>query len=481
MIPTLKPYPKYKDSGVPWLGKVPEHWEVVRLGSLFRERGETNEAGQATEVLSVLRDRGVIPYSEKGNIGNKKSEDITRYKIVRPGDIVVNCMNVIIGSVGISRYEGCLSPVYYVLTPRSRRNNPQYLNACFQTKPFQRSLVRIGNGILAHRMRIPMELLKCEPLPRPPSDEQTAIVRFLDWAERRIRRVIRLRNQRIELLEEYKQALIHRAVTGQIDVHTGKPYPKYKDSGVEWLGDVPEHWEVCRLKSRLVKNDSGVWNDQRDADGTIVLRSTEQTVSGGWKIQNPARLRLSAEERRAFLLKNGDLVVTKSSGSPDHIGKTSLVTEEIERLDCAFSNFMQRLRLDRNTIPKLVWYYLNAPIGREQLVFQSTTTTGLGNLNATILGNCRIAIPSLSEQTAIVEFLDEQTERIDAAIAADRRAIDLLKEFRTRLIADVVTGKLDVREIAVKLPDELPDEEAAKDVEPESEIDLETVSEETLS
>ena len=169
VIGTPYPYPKMKDSGIPWLGEVPEHWRLPRLGALLRERGETNGDGQVSEVLSVLRERGVIPYAEKGNIGNKKSEDITRYKVVKPDDIVVNCMNVIIGSVGLSRYTGCLSPVYYVLTRRSEHDHPRYLNAYFQTKPFQESLVRIGNGILAHRMRIPMELLKCEPFPLPPS------------------------------------------------------------------------------------------------------------------------------------------------------------------------------------------------------------------------------------------------------------------------------------------------------------------------
>lgn len=122
-------------------------------------------------------------YTEKGNIGNKSSEDITRYKIVRPDDIVVNSMNVIIGSVGLSKYTGCLSPVYYVLTRRFESDNPRYLNAYFQTKPFQESLVRIGNGILAHRMRIPMESLKCEVFPKPPAgteEDVLAIARRLE-------------------------------------------------------------------------------------------------------------------------------------------------------------------------------------------------------------------------------------------------------------------------------------------------------------
>ena len=217
-VRTGRPYPAYKHSGVEWLGRVPEHWHVSRLGALLRERGEMNDDGRISEVLSVVRGRGVIPYAEKGNIGNKKSEDITRYKIVRPDDIVVNCMNVIIGSVGLSRYTGCLSPVYYVLTRRSKSDHPQYLNSYFQTKPFQESLVRIGNGILAHRMRIPMELLKCEPFPRPSFDEQATIVSFLDDTTRNIDAAVAGTHHQIESVREYRTRLIADVVTGKVDV-----------------------------------------------------------------------------------------------------------------------------------------------------------------------------------------------------------------------------------------------------------------------
>ena len=214
----LDPNVRLKPSGVKWLGDVPEHWEVQRLGNLLQERGEINADGHIEEVLSVLRNRGVIPYTDKGNIGNKKSEDITRYKIVRPEDIVVNCMNVIIGSVGLSTYTGCLSPVYYVLTRRSRDDDPQYLNAYFQTKPFQQSLVRIGNGILAHRMRIPMELLKCEPFPRPPAEEQAAIVEYIAMATADIETATARARRQTDLVQEYRTRLIADVVTGKLDV-----------------------------------------------------------------------------------------------------------------------------------------------------------------------------------------------------------------------------------------------------------------------
>ena len=122
-----------------------------------------------------------------------------------------------------------------------------------------------------------------------------------------------------------------------------EPYPAMKDSGVAWLGEVPKHWEVARLKSRLRRNDSGVWGDQFSDAGTVVLRSTEQTVTGGWRITAPARIELPLREQESALLEAGDLVVTKSSGSQAHIGKTSLVDSEIAQLRCCFSNFMQRL------------------------------------------------------------------------------------------------------------------------------------------
>ena len=161
-------------------------------------------------------------------------------------------MNVIIGSVGISRYTGCLSPVYYVLTRRLENDNPRYLNAVFQSKPFQKSLVRIGNGILSHRMRIPMELLKCEPFPVPPPDEQAAIVRFLDYTTRRLDKAIRAKRKTIKLLNEQKQAIIHRAVTHGLD-----PNVRAKPSGVPWLGDIPEHWDQLLLGRCVTRIEQG--------------------------------------------------------------------------------------------------------------------------------------------------------------------------------------------------------------------------------
>ena len=416
----LKPYPTYKDADVSWLGEVPEHWELPRLGTLLRERGEENDTGLVTNVLSVLRDRGVIPYAEKGNIGNKKSDDITRYKIVRPDDIVVNSMNVIIGSVGLSRYTGCLSQVYYVLTRRSEIDDPRYLDAYFQTKPFQQSLVRIGNGILAHRMRIPMGLLKCEPFPRPPSSEQTAIVKYLDYMNRRIRRYINTKKKLIALLNEQKQAIIHQAVTRGLD-----PDVRLKPSGLEWLGDIPEHWEVRRLKyvCRFEYGDS--LPDNMRVRGDIAV------YGSNGKIGTHDRGNTSAP-----------CIVIGRKGS---FGKVTFSSDSVFAIDTTF--FID----ERYTSANLRWLYYILTWTKLDSVSKDSAVPGLDRGEAYTQ---QITYCPRDEQVKIAGWLDQQLASVDRAILKINKEIDLLREYRTRLIADMVTGKLDVREAAASLPDE---------------------------
>ena len=439
-------YPAYKPSGVPWLGDVPAHWEVRRLGTLLQERGETNSDERITEVLSLLREQGVIPYSQKGNIGNKKSDDITRYKIVRPNDIVMNSMNVIIGSVGLSRYTGCLSPVYYVLTNRSNDDLPRYLNSNLQAKPFQRSLVRIGNGILAHRMRIPMELLKCEVLPRPPLSEQAAIVRYLDHADRRIRRYVDAKRKLIALLEEEKQAVINQAVTRGLD-----PNVPLKPSGVEWLGDVPEHWEVRRLSqvSRIVRGKftHRPRNDPSLYDGPYPFIQTGDIAGASKMIMRYTQTLNERGFAVSTMFPRGTLVMTIAA----NIGDVAILG-----FDACFPDSVVGFGPNKN-LHRDHLYYLFTAMKREFLREAPVNTQG--NLNVDRIGSRKIPFPPFSEQASIVGHIDKATADIDAAVVRTRRQIDLMEEYRTRLIADVVTGKLDVREAAAQLPDEPDDQD----------------------
>ena len=217
----------------------------------------------------------------------------------------------------------------------------------------------------------------------------------------------------------------------------------YWDTGVKWLERIPMLWEVKRLKRLLSRNDGGVWGQDSDNDGVIVLRSTEQTVDGEWRIEAPALRRITTSEFEACRLIEGDLVVTKSSGSARHIGKTSIVTREVEALNCCFSNFMQRFRTNESLNSRFAWYVLNSELTRNQFNLNSGTTTGLANLNGELMGMVILACPPIPVQRAIVSFLDRETAKIGALVAKKERLIELLDEKRRALITHAVTKGID--------------------------------------
>ena len=412
---------KYKETNVPWIGKIPIHWDMVRIGAVLQERGETNEDGTVNDVLSLVRQRGVIPYEEKGNIGNKMSEDITRYKIVRPNDIVVNSMNVIIGSVGLSEYTGCLSPVYYVLRKRSPTDDSRYIAAYFQSLPFQRSLTRLGNGILAHRMRIPMDLLKSEPFPKPPPEEQTAIVRFIDHAGEQIQRYIAGKERLIALLEEERQALVHQAVTRGLD-----PSIRLKPSGIEWLGDIPEYWAVRRLKSlaSIGTGDKDTINRNEEGKYPFFVRSQKVERIDTWSF-------------------DGEAVLTAGDG----VGVGKVFHYINGRFD--FHQRVYKFSDFREISGKLFYYSLTASLPYHTL--QGTAKSTVDSLRLPMLQNIGTPVPPIQEQQEITEYLERVEQEIKVASSEARRQIDLMNEYRTRLIADVVTGQLDVREASAQV------------------------------
>ena len=222
-----------------------------------------------------------------------------------------------------------------------------------------------------------------------------------------------------------------------------KRYDTYKDSGVEWIGEIPSVWKFGKMKYQLSNNDGGVWGSdvENENDGTVVIRSTEITIDGQWDLSNPMKRILTDSEIEKTLLYSGDIVLTKSSGSPNHIGKSVIVNSEVENLKCCYSNFVQRLRF-RNYNSKLYHYILNNHVVREQYRYLTQTTTGLGNLNGTTLNEVFLPFIPLSEQQQIVTFLDTKTTLIDSLIEKTQQKIELLKEKRTSLINEVVTKGL---------------------------------------
>ena len=220
-------------------------------------------------------------------------------------------------------------------------------------------------------------------------------------------------------------------------------YSSYKSSGVEWIGEIPETWDSGKMKYVLSNNDGGVWGSdiENEEGGNIVIRSTEITIDGNWDFSNPLKRDLTENEIIKSKLYEGDIVITKSSGSPQHIGKSVIVSKEIELLNCCYSNFVQRIRF-RNYNPKLYHFILNSDIGRSQFKYLTTTSTGLGNLNGSSLNDILLPFIPLIEQERIVNYLDEKTTIIDKLISTKQRKVELLQEQRTTLINQVITKGL---------------------------------------
>jgi type I restriction enzyme S subunit len=221
-----------------------------------------------------------------------------------------------------------------------------------------------------------------------------------------------------------------------------KPYPAYKDSGIEWIGQIPEHWEIKKLKFLISQNDGGVWGEEPERHATIVLRSTELNLDGSWSLDNPAMRKLTESDLKKSLLKKGDILITKSSGSELHIGKSALVDDTIENMKCCYSNFMQRIRPFNNQNSKYLHYILNSNVAREQYNYLSNTTTGLANLTANTLNEIVLPSVPLREQEAIVTYLNKTSNNIEMLVKMKHKQIELLKEERTAIINQAVTKGL---------------------------------------
>lgn len=447
----MKRYNKYKDSGIAWLGQIPEHWEVGALGRFF-------SFGKGLSITKAnLIEEGIAVLSY-GQVHSKKNSGITiddslirrvskDYLETNPQSLLMRNDFIFAdtsedldgaGNCAFNDYEDMLFAGYHTIIARPRDiQYPKYLAYLFQSCDWRSSIQSSVDGIKVYS--ITKSILKKSFLLFPPLPEQAAIVSYLDRKVSELDSFVSKQETQISYLKELKQATIAKAVTRGID-----PSVTLKDSGIPWLGQIPEHWEVRIGKRIYSANDGGVWGDDPDGDNdTIVLRSTEQTEDGNLQVINPAKRKLSPRERISGMLLEGDLIITKSSGSPSHIGKTSLIDKSTELLGCCYSNFIQRVRVKGS--PRFYWYVFNSQFVRGQFQNLSTTTTGLGNLSGSMINNILLPLPPMPEQVAIVSYLDEKLGAIDRLIAASEAAIARVRELKQTLIADVVTGRICVQ------------------------------------
>lgn len=428
-------YEAYKDSGVDWIGEIPEHWEMLPLRAIFDERNEKNDGPKTDFILSVTKDRGVIPYDEKGAVGNNKSEDIERYKLVYRGDFVINKMNVIIGSLGMSNYFGAFSQVYLVYKPKSTNINLNFYAFIFSNSSFYKSLIRYCTGIMELRESLNKEEFKKILLPFPQHSEQTRIAEFLDDKTAKIDQTIAIRQKEIELLKERRQIQIQQAVTKGLDATV-----PMKDSGVDWIGEIPEHWEVRKLKYNTSKIGSGVTPSGGATtyleEGIPLLRS-QNIYFEKIELENVAYIsQRTHNEMSNSKVKKDDILLNITGGS---IGRCNIYKFSFE------ANVNQHVCIVRpkNINPNYLNLLLSSSLGQFQIFFQQQGG-GREGLNFQNLKNFYFPISPLEEQIQIVSYLEKIEEKISKAIMLKEQEIEKLKEYKTVLIDNVVTGKVKI-------------------------------------
>jgi type I restriction enzyme S subunit len=424
-------YPEYKDSGVPWLGQVPAHWQISRIKEQFEIRKRiAGELGH--DVLSITQS-GLRVKDIESNEG-QQAMDYSKYQLVYPGDFAMNHMDLLTGWIDIAHQPGVTSPDYRVFASRF----PDKIDARFSLRAFQmaysaRQFYPFGQGSSQlGRWRLPTDAFYAFPIPNPPVVEQQAIAAFLDRETAKIDALVVEQERLIALLKGKRQAVISHAVTKGLN-----PDAPMKDSGIEWLGEIPAHWEVLRFK-HIGDAITGLTYSPDDVvaeDGTLVLRSSN--VQSG-KIALGDNVYVNLKPPEALMVQPNDILVCSRNGSRALIGKNAMLTND--HVGMTWGAFMT---VFRSSMPRWSFWVLNSEIFEHQ---SSTFLTA--TINQLTIGNFLSMtgpFPPSDEQAEIDQHLTERTEELDRLVAEARSAIALLQERRAALISAAVTGRIDVR------------------------------------
>ena len=426
----MKRYTEYKDSGVPWIGDIPGHWEVVPFYAAFRE---INTKGfDSEELLSVYLDKGVVRFAEEGGRRTNAitaTTDMMNYKLVNPGDFVLNNQQAWRGSVGVSRYRGIISPAYVVLKMKESIN-PSFANYLLRSPKIVAQYYVSSKGVGSIQRNIYWQALKRRMILIPTPAEQEKIVAFLDKQTNLIESCICLRERELQTLNELKQAKIASAVTRGLN-----PDVPMKDSGIPWIGMIPAHWKIRRAKYMFRKQKRPVSGEDEVVtcfrDGQVTLRKNRRTTG----------FTESLTEVGYQGIKKGDLVIHQMDAFAGAIG----VSDSDGKGTSVYHCCTPKGKYD-------VYYYALLLRVMAQTGFIQSLYRGIrersSDFNFNTFGNQFLAVPPIEEQQQIVKYIQDSISKVDKYITSLEKEIEYLKEYKQRLISDVVTGKVDVRDEA---------------------------------
>jgi len=447
----LAPYPQMRPTGLDRPQYIPAHWEVQRIKSVLKEFDRRSGTGEEP-LYSLRMQAGMVDHHKSGG-KPIPPESLTHYKVVEAGDIVMNRMRAAMGLFGIAPETGLVSPDYATFHAVGEVHRP-YLVQLFKTPmmaaQFRAESKGLGTGESGF-LRLYTDRFGTIRIPLPPLDEQRGIVRVLDWHGAQVSRLVRAKRRLVGLLNEQKQAIIHRAVTRGLD----ETVP-LKSSGIDWLGDIPAHWEVTALKRLCVESavyGANISSDHYVSDGVRFLRTTDINEDGSI---NPYGVYLSASDAEPYMLSEKDFIVSRSGT----VGLGMVYNEAIHG-PCAHAGYLVRFSPNQSLLQsEFLWLFSKTKAFTSFLKSVSISST-IENVNGDKYANMSLPVPPLEEQEAILHRSRGAIRPIETLVTQIQSEIALIQEYRTRLIADVVTGQLDVRALAETLPDTSPDDLSA--------------------
>ena len=432
----MRRYPEYKASGVEWVGEIPEHWKMQRAKFIFRRL--QRPIREHDEIITAFRDGIVTLRKNRRTLGFTNSLKEIGYQGLRKGDLVVHAMDGHAGAIGVSDSDGKSSPVYSVCRPISQENvyYYAYLLRYMALSGFIESLTR---GVRERSTEFRFNEFKEIDLLIPPISEQTQIANFLDQKMGQIDELIRIKERRIELLQEQRTTLINQAVTKGLD-----PNVEMKPSGAEWIGEIPAHWEVKRVKylASLISKGTTPTTIGREIldEGEIRFIKAENIVDNQTELKPEYYIDEKTNQMlKRSQLKENDLLFVIAGAT---IGKVSLVNPN--HLPANTNQAVSFIRPHEKELPEFIYYWLQSS-NIQKMIWLKAVQSAQPNLSMEDLGNLYIPYPNIAEQRRIVDYIAGKTQTIVQLLQQAYRQIELLKEYRQSLISEAVTGKIDVR------------------------------------
>lgn len=433
---TMTKYERYKDTDFDWIGQVPEGWEVTKLGACLKPVSIKNKP--ELPLLSITREQGVIERDLEDQDSNHNfiPDDLSGYKMLRKGQFGMNKMKAWQGSYGVSDYTGIVSPAYFIFD-FAKAIEPRFFNWAIRSKLYVSYFGSASDGVRIGQWDLSKDRMKAIPFVLPTTCEQKLIADFLDAKTAQIDEAISIKEKQIALLKERKQIIIQKAVTQGLNSNV-----QMKDSGVDWIGQIPEHWELKKLRY-LGLTQNGI------SAGAEYFGEGFPFVSYGDVYKNrqlpnavDGLAKSSSSDQKLYSVCSGDVFFTRTSETIDEIGFASVCFENIEK--ATFAGFLIRFRPTTSLLLKeFSKYYFNSSMMRNYFVKEMNLVIR-ASLGQELLKNLPVALPPVEEQLSIFKYLECTNAKIDGVIELQMKQIEKLKEYKSTLINSAVTGKIKV-------------------------------------